>query len=306
MQKIPFYEYIDIIDPRNKLEEIERRGKKEDRYSWCILIEEIIKYVIPNIFINDFISKINKNINFSNIYYETNNIYIDETMNKINEENQDMLFELQKLILLNSLDDKNFYSIQKNKLLQEMEIIYMLYIKKNEAKDENKISFLNNIFYKNIEIFEKRKGLIRLINKNNKDNITYEDYLIININNNEDIINCLNFIKHSTIIYKNVILPKDIKIKSENQYSNHFKINIKTTDLKIFNKLEKNIINDLKYNLHKSSILYIFEIYSNYRKTVNNNYYTFTRPGVLEFILLNNIYKYSHFFDSWRKKHKKY
>ena len=30
MEKIQLYEYIDLVDPTNKLEEIERRGKKEN------------------------------------------------------------------------------------------------------------------------------------------------------------------------------------------------------------------------------------------------------------------------------------
>ena len=68
MHKVPFYEYIDIIDPTTKFNEIEKKAEKEERYSWSILVEEIKRKVKSNIFIEDFIEKINENIKFSYVF----------------------------------------------------------------------------------------------------------------------------------------------------------------------------------------------------------------------------------------------
>ena len=66
MNKKPLYEYIDLIDSRNKLSEIEKKAKKNDIISWKILVDEIKKDVIIDEDIKDFISKTEKNIYISN------------------------------------------------------------------------------------------------------------------------------------------------------------------------------------------------------------------------------------------------
>lgn len=308
MEKIQLYEYIDLVDPTNKLKEIERRGKKENRYSWCILVDELKKKVVNNVIIDVFIEKVNKNNSFSNIYYNSINKHIDDFMDKINKENQEYLFELQKLFLLISLDDKDFYFIQKNKIYQEMEIINKINIKMEKTNDFIKINFLKSILYKNIEIFEKRKNLLRLLNKNNY--ISYEDDLIININNNEDIIKCLDFIKYNNIIYTDVKLPKIIKINEINRNPGFYFVD-KTKDLKIICKYficinfnNKNIIQQptlKRYILNKDNKKITVFFYS-YNIYLIKYKYMFTKP-----LNIKNIFKFYkiHYFDLWRKKHKK-
>ena len=63
-ERIHFYEYMDIIDSRNKLEELEKKGENKNKYSWIILVDELKNKVITNEFIEDFIKKVNKNIKF--------------------------------------------------------------------------------------------------------------------------------------------------------------------------------------------------------------------------------------------------
>lgn len=312
-ERIPLYEYMDIIDPSNKLSEIEKRGEKEDKYSWSILIEELKGKVIMNEYIYDFIEKIKKNISFSDIYYNTVNKHIDSFMEEINEENSNFLFELRRYILLFSIDDPNFYLYQKGKLNKELDIINKINIKiKNDKKNNN----LENLKIRFIKLFEKRKEIINLINKKT---IFYnnEDNLIINIKNDEDIEKAVDFIKNNTIIYKNVKLPRNIKIKEKPKNT----LMILTINLNK-NKDYHFIYKYLKYkndkkntklinnsNIYKCNIIKNNKLNKNkvFNKNNNNNIikmYSYTININIRFqIIIIRNYKYFHYFDKWRKKH---
>lgn len=324
MDKIQFYEYVDIIDTRKKLEEIERKGKKEDRYSWSILVDELKTRVIDNIFINDFIKKINKSIKFSDIYYNTINKYIDDTMDVLNTENNDFFYDLQRHMLIYYLDHEGFYNLQKNKIYQEITIINKLYIKLNETSDINKIKLIKNIIYKNLEIFEKRQKILRLIIK--KNNISsYSDDFIININandNNNDILKYFEFMKYNNRVYNNVLLPKVIKIKetplriilyNEINYKNniteyHY---ILTTFLNILNLkkyikyMDKDKESSTKLILKNiNNYLFKQKRFFNVDKSIFIYYHCTTLTKRLNVYILNIKYIPNHYFDKWRKKHK--
>lgn len=298
MVRIPFYEYIDLVDPTNKLQELERRGKRENKYSWKILIDEIKENVIINENIEIFINRVNENVKFSNIYYNSINIYIDKIMEIKNEENSKYLFELQKYILLDSLVDEKFYNLQKKKLYQEMIIISKIYYKL-KTNDPNTEDYKIKEFIKGKkDIFEKRKKLIILINK--KKLISNEDNLIMNIKNEEDIIIALDFIHNNEKVYNNVKLPNFIKIREYNNYCpiiSNYENNIK--NIKIINNKYSFYVNNNSYNSRSRTLgfkcnNYIYIIYLNINKTCL----------CFILILIINIYDFLHYFDLWRKKHK--
>lgn len=294
-ERIHFYEYMDIIDSRNKLEELEKKGENKNKYSWIILVDELKNKVVTNEFIEDFIKKVNKNIKFSDIYYNTINKYIDETMEEINKENNEHFYILQKLMLLYYLDNNNFYLLQKDKIYQEMMIINKLYMKINETYDPNKINILNKILCKNLEIFEKRKKVLGLIIKKNNI-LSYDIDFIININandNNHDIIKYFDFIKYNNLVYNNVTLPSVIKIEEKNQYS----LSYNNFETKIIDYIYilKPIINYTNEDKNINADVYHKYIFINYS-------YIITRELTVN--IMNKFYIYSHYFDKWRKKHK--
>lgn len=305
MEKIHLYEYIDIIDPRNKIAEIEKIAKKKDKYSWTVLIEEIKEKVIMNKYIGYFIEKIQKNIYFSDIYYNTINKYIDEKMDEINDENTDFLFELQKYTLLLSIDDPKFYLFQKDKIYKELDIINKINIKLKNNENNNKLEDLKSDYIKK---FEKRKGIIKLIN-NKTFLYNYDVNFIVNIKDCDDIHIYADTIKNNTIIYENVKLPKTIKIKEKNRSLMvlNIDLNINKDYYVIYNYFKYNNNNDdsdkkvsgWKYNSNivRTSILYI-------NKVKISNQYINKVIGLLKIIKINKKNNYIYYFDKWKKKHK--
>lgn len=325
--KIQLYEYIDIIDPSSKLQQIEKRGEKEDKYSWEIFVEEIREKVIHNEYIEDFINKVNENIKFSKIYYISNNIHIDRLMEMKNKENQEYFYDLQKKILLISLNKMDFYCIQKEKIYQEMEFIKKIYIKLKHDEKSNNIKILMKMLNQKFEKLEKRINLLRLFYNNIKYRF-YENDIIINIKNVEDINLALDFIKSNKKVYYNVKLPNIIKIKESNN-NPPVKINEKIDSKDYYNicnyilkQKNKTIDNyNLKGNIHKTKDLYLF--FKNYfnskeftkMKNISNtkDYYKY-RYNIYHCIaqatdIKNKIenYKYIYvetYFDLFRKRKK--
>lgn len=306
--RIHFYEYLDIVDSSNKLEELEKRGKKEDKYSWCILVDELKRKVIINDHIKKFIKKTEKSIAFSHIYYDTINKYIDDTMDRFNNENNENLLFLKKMILLDSLEDENFYLLQKIKIYQEMVFISKLYDKINKNQDTEAINInkLKDFICEKLKVFEKRKNIIKLIKKGF---ITNEDDVIINIKNIKDIIIALDLMDNNNKKYNNVKLPKFIKIREYNQYSIVLNNTKPANGYSIYNYIKmmyKNIILNGDKHFKDNTNLYLpLKIHFYYNTYMYIVYFTITHVFNLGFILIFNIYKILHYFDLWRKKHKK-
>lgn len=313
--KIQLYEYIDIIDPSSKLQQIEKRGEKEDKYSWEILVEEIREKVIHNEYIEEFINKVNENINFSKLYYISNNIHIDRLMEMKNKENQEYFYDLQKKILIFSLNKMDFYCIQKEKIYQEMEFIKKIYIKLKDNEKSNNIILVKMLNQK-FDKLEKRINLLRLFNNNIKYRF-YENDIIINIKNVEDINLALDFIKSNKKVYYNVNLPNIIKIKESNN-NPPVKINEK-----IDSKDYYNICNYILKQKNKTKDLYLFfknyfnsdefpkmEIISNtkdYYKYRYNIYHCFAQATDIKNKIENYKYIYLEtYFDLFRKRKKIY
>lgn len=313
--KIQLYEYIDIIDPSSKLQQIEKRGEKEDKYSWEVFVEEIREKVIHSEYIDDFINKVNENIKFSRLYYISNNPHIDRLMEIKNKENQEYFYDLQKKILLISLNKMDFYFIQKEKIYQEMEFIKKIYIKLKDDKKSNNIKILK-MLNQNFEKLEKRINLLRLINNNIKYRF-YENDIIINIKNVEDINLALDFIRSNKKVYYNVKLPNIIKIKESNN----------NLPVKIYEKIDSkdyyNICNYILKQKNKIKDLYLFfKNYFNSKEfpkmeiiTNTKGYYKYLYViynCVTQATNINNIienYKYIYvetYFDLFRKRKKIY
>lgn len=213
MKKIPFYEFFDIVDTRNKLEEIESRARKEDRISWKILIEEIKKNIITNKHIEDFIVRTEKNICFSNIYYLTLNKHIDVAHDRINKENNENFDKLKIQMMLDHLHDSKFYKIQKDNLYKEINLINLISIKVFSENNDK----INRYFHDKINVFTKRITILKLIYENNKERTTYEDDLFINFQSIDNIKEIIEFINNKTKVYVHEKLPNHIKIKEINK-----------------------------------------------------------------------------------------
>lgn len=296
--KIHFYDYLDIIDSSNKTEELERKGKKEDKYSWSILVEDLKEKVIENGFINDFIKKIYKNIKFSDIYYNTINKHIDEIMDKINDENSELLYLLQKNMFLYYLDDINFYLLQKKKIVQEITIINKLYIKLKTTFDIRKRNIINNILNINLERFKKRKNVLRLVIK--KNNLYYyDDDIIINLNNDDlrtDIKKYINFIEYKNMVYSNVKIPKYINIKETNNFP-VFNYNIFSKGLEMFyiSIIVKNykyrfipIINDFIIKCNYNNYFLDFKFHREYLYLYTYTYYFGKNKKIIYYLFIIN------------------
>lgn len=250
MTKKYFYEYFDIINTTNKLQEIEKKAEKNDIYSWRILVDEIKNNIIMNDHIEEFIIKTEKNINFSNIYYNTINNYINETMEKLNEENNNNFIILKKQIILASLNEKEFYKIQKKHICNDAKILKMVIEKILCEKAPNEK--LTKYCDEKIIVFEKRINLLKLIYKYNKDSITFEDDILLNFGCSNDLVHIVEAINNNNKTYHHHVLPKNIKIKEINKNP--------IMEYDINNKIKNVYINIIieKYKNHR-----IYNIYEN-------------------------------------------
>lgn len=304
MERIPLYKYMDLVDPTNKLYQIEKKGKKEDIYSWKILIDELNENVIMNKNIKDFIEKINKNVSFSNIYYNTINIHIDNYIEKINNENSEYLFNLQKISLLTEINDLDFYLHQKDKIYKELDIINKISIKRKNSQINN--NNLEKLMIKYMNVLEKRKNLISLIN-NKTLFYNYDDNLIKNINNEDDLQIAIDRLNKDKIIYRNVKLPRFIRIKEKNKLIMLF--NIINKEYYFIYKYLKNKLNNKENmkpynhtNLYKN-IKLNKKVFINNIKFIIKMYIYVINLNFDLWIKNNKFNKYFHYFDLWRKLH---
>lgn len=282
MKKL-LYEYMDIIDPTNKFKNIEKLSEKNNKFTWEILVEDIIENVIINKDIDDFIVKIKKNIEIANT------IYNDKILLKINKENQELFDNLQIKEINKEIKscnlNKPFYKIQKEEIYKYMNIINMVNNKITNNIEQNVI--LDKLLKKNIIKLKVRINLIKNIYNNNNNNIvSYEDDLFINIRYHNDIIVVYDYINNKNKIYYDVKLPNriieamkyDIKFNLCQFKNKHHELNIKEMvyliiiiiDLDIFIIYQQNINLNLKYMLKYKQIYNLYEFIMNNFKIIIN------------------------------------
>lgn len=275
--KMEFYEYFDIVNINNKMKEIEKMAEKKDIYSWRLLVDEIKKNIIINDYIKDFFIKTEKNNKFSDIYYNTVNKYIDDTMDSINDENNNNFYILKKQIIFASLNEKQFYINQKKHIHNDLKIIKIIIDKNQSRKDKDEK--LTKYYDDKINILSKRVNILKLIYKYNKDDITFEDDLLLNFKSSKFLIDIIKNIDNNSKIYYHPILPKNIKIKENNK-----------------NPL---FVYEINHKINKIKKVYINIIIKTYKKNekliYNNRSYThllFIRCFLYKYIYISQIYFY--------------
>lgn len=277
MNKKNFVEYFDVVDNRSKLNSIEKKAEREDKISWSILVEEIKQNVILDNNIKDFIYKIEKNNKMSELYFSTINIVSYEKFMKINDENNSLFTQLCSKMIEDNLTNIIFYNSQKNFLYNDIKLIMLLFEKHMSVNNDNVEKLLND----KLNTFNIRRKIIKLYYKN-KDLITYEDHIILNIKKPKDIYNVYNYINDSIKIYNCRELPKIIIIRenTKNQHINLFnsilnkliilyKIIYKHISLNFKNQIGLNHTYVLNIRNKKLSILFNYRT-SNFKKV---NYY---------------------------------
>lgn len=277
MNKKNFVEYFDVVDNRSKLNSIEKKAEREDKISWSILVEEIKQNVILDNNIKDFIYKIEKNNKMSELYFSTINIVSYEKFMKINDENNSLFTQLCSKMIEDNLTNIIFYNSQKNILYNDIKLIMLLFEKHMSVNNDNVEKLLND----KLNTFNIRRKIIKLYYKN-KDLITYEDHIILNIKKPKDIYNVYNYINDSIKIYNCRELPKIIIIRenTKNQHINLFnsilnkliilyKIIYKHISLNFKNQIGLNHTYVLNIRNKKLSILFNYRT-SNFKKV---NYY---------------------------------
>lgn len=270
MDKKYIYEYIDLVDTRSKLAEIEKKGKKNDIISWKLLIDELKKNVIMNDTLKEFIQKTEKNIKFSNIYFSTINKYIDEEHDRVNEENNVNFEKMKKKIIISNIGNKNFYKIQKDYIYKDIRFINLLskkYKEKTNINDDKIFSLLKD----KINIFMMRSNVLKIFYEKNQDEITYEDDILINILKVKDFIIMEQYIKDMKKKYDPIILPKFIIIKDNNHLP---VINI---NYNIENKIKTIYMNIImkKYKDEKNYLIYTKPYFKSYYFKTNIVYLSF-------------------------------
>lgn len=253
MEKIQIYDYIDIIDSRNKLAEIEKKGKKYDEISWRILIKEIKNKVIINDKIKEFIYKIEKNNKILDKYFSSLEIIKENEKERIIDENNSLFKKLCTDTIKENINDINFYNIQKRYIHKDINLIKLLFDKINSSNTDCKINDkIQNMLINKLEIFNIRNNVLKLYYKN-KDNVSYEDHIILNLNKIDDIKIIYQYIIDTKKVYPYGKLPKTIKTKEINKGK---KLNIYNVDHKFLQekyimvyKNIKKIKNNIKINV---------------------------------------------------------
>lgn len=221
------YEYLDIIDSRRKLEEIEKKAKKNDVLSWSILVKELKEKVIMDHNIKEFILKTEENNKLSNIYYNTINVITDHEHEKINKNNNYNFIELKNKVVLENMKNKHFYKIQKEYIYKDIKMIKLL-VQKLHIENNNKVEIL---LKDKFQVLFVRANYLKLYYKDNTDIISHEDNLIMDFEELEDIFEVNDFIENNNKIYLYNKLPGHINIKEINKkpilyYCNSYTLNI--------------------------------------------------------------------------------
>lgn len=263
----PLYMHFDIISPSNYFKIIETKATKNNTWSMLEVINDLEnnELIYKNNF-NNFKIKTTKFIISMDNYYEQKNILMLEIINQkflscfyefIRKEISDLCLEF----------DKKFYEIVKNKIFNNFMLLDMFIKKLSYECNIDKKEKINNMINKLMLDFSVIKNILKLFYNYNKDLINYEDHLILNIKNANDIKSILKS-RNGNIVYYHKYLPNLI-IERNNVKNNNFlyfieikhlyiiEIYIKNTFLiKIMENNRLNIIIIKNINLEKIIILF--------------------------------------------------
>lgn len=280
------YEYIDIIDSRKKLEDIEKRAKKNDVVSWKLLINELKNNVVIDNHIKDFIEKTEKNNKLSDIYFNTINIISDKLHDKINSENNDNFIELKNKIIKENINinNKHFYSVQKKNIYKDIKYIKLLE-KKLISEENSKVEYLLN---DKLKVLFVRANVLKLYYKNNiTEIVSYEDNVIMDFVDIHDIHSLDELVENNNKIYLYGKLPENIKIRENNKNPLcHYKT---FSVINIINKIifKEYNVSVLSFNIYKNIYYYIhYFVYYYYEYYLH--YYVYKKIDSYLFIIDKN------------------
>jgi hypothetical protein len=200
------------------MNKIEKIAEKKGEFSIRILLHDLEQNVICNDNILKFKKDIIKNLNKMEKYFHQNLLIMSEILH------QDCLDKFYKLIE-NEINDliinKNYdyYLFIKEDLYKKLNLIYNSYEKIKKTDIEAKKVYIINKFIENMmKNYRIKINILRKYNCSNKELISYEDLLYVNLNNIEEAKNVLFTIKENNKIYNEKMLFNKIieinKIKS--------------------------------------------------------------------------------------------
>lgn len=200
---------MDIINPSNYLKNMENRAIKNNTWSMYEIINDLEKNVIfYGTKFKEFKDKTRKFILLMDNNYEKNNLYLLEVINK------DFLkcfysFLSNEILTICDSFDNNFYDLIKNQIYDNLILTDKLIIKLNNKENDDKKQKLMNMTNKLMENYCIIKNVLKLYYKSNKENIKYEDHILVNIKKSEEIKYILKY-KSDNNLYYYQSLPKII------------------------------------------------------------------------------------------------
>lgn len=289
--KKEIYEYIDLNNYTYYLNKIENTALKTNKFSFEVLLEDFDKNIVYNNNILMFINDIEKIIKKMEKYF---NLDLISNVEQLHQECLNKFYILINNEINNLIYNKNYkyYLFIKKQIYKKLNLIYNCYNRTKEKKINEKQKLILNRFIKDMVIdYNIRKNVLKKINNINKENISYDDLLYINLNNINEMITVIKQINENTKIYKKVSLPSEIIIKENNQNYVYY--------YKYLNINKKNINKYIK-NKRIYSYIIIINIFYKFKKHV---YYIFISfYNEIRNILLKHIITYYENISSINQK----
>lgn len=257
-KKLLLFEYIDVSDTTSYFNQIVKIAERENKWNFEALIFDLEKNVIFNDNLNNYKKDTLKKLKIIDKYYNLGSI---SKMNKVHDDclnlfHKMIIIEIHDLLIKNN---RKFYELIKNNIYSSLTIIDKCLVKlMNEDINNFQKNNLDKIIKKNIENFQVKRNIVKKYYQiNRKIFPSNVDLLIMDLFNIQEVSFLIDYINNSKGIYENVVLPKNIVEKYNNNCitSCHDICNIlifrnKTQEKKkrMKNHKYQNLINAILYN----------------------------------------------------------
>lgn len=217
--KKEIYKYIDLNNYSSYLKKIEKISEKKGDFSFKVLIDDLDKNVICNDKISGFKEDIKKILVQMENYFEKNILIMVELLN------QSCLDKFYKLIeneINNLIINKNYdyYLFIKQDLYKKLSLIYNSYKKSKNVNLSEKQKCILDEFIRNLmKDYFIKLNVLKKYDYLNKEIISYEDLLYININNTNEIDKVIYTINENNKVYNTISLPPKIIIREMKEYN---------------------------------------------------------------------------------------
>lgn len=260
--KKELYKYIDLNNCSLYMNKIEKIAEKKDEFSFRVLLNDFDQNVICNDNILKFKKDIIKNLNQMEKYFDQNLLIISEI---IHQDCLDKFYKLIKNEINDLINNKNYgyYLYIKDDLYNKLVLICNSYEKiTNSYMGQKQLCIINNFIENMMKNYKIKTNILRKYNCFNKELISYEDLIFMNLNNIKEAKNVLFTIKENNKVYN---------------------------EKKLFNKIIE--INEIKNNFNKSKTI----IYCNNKQITNLVYSKINYK--FDMISLNNFNKMVSIID---------